>query len=237
MRDGDAEAPSVRHGVARVRDQVQHHLLDLAPIGANQSALRCARADQVDVVTEEPTEHPLQLRHHCVQVDNLGRHDFIAAEREQLPREENTSLARNVDFRTDPRGRRPGVRILHKESRLRHDHAQEIVEIVRDAAGEHADRFHLLCMAELLFAPAERGLALQKRPLRAAAIRDVRRHADHALDVTASVADRRVARFERHLPDLDLRGEFLAPKRPSDVLGQIGVVGIDRVDRLADRLP
>ena len=40
--------------------------------------------------------------------------------------------------------------------RVADDRGEQVVEVVRDAAGEPADRFHLLRLAELLFAIVER---------------------------------------------------------------------------------
>ena len=63
--------------------------------------------------------------------------------------------------------------LLEQPAGLPADHHQQIVEVVRDAAGEPADRFHLLRLTELLFELLVRGevveLAADGRELAAVA--------------------------------------------------------------------
>ena len=54
------------------------------------------------------------------------------------------------------------VELVQEQLAVSHDDHEEIVEVVRDAAGQPADGLHLLRLAELL-------LALTKRLLRALA--------------------------------------------------------------------
>ena len=51
-----------------------------------------------------------------------------------------------------------GASSASSSSAVAEDHRQQVVEVVRDAAGEPADRLHLLRLAELLLALAQRVL-------------------------------------------------------------------------------
>ena len=80
-------------------------------------------------------------------------HDLAAAEEEQLAREIGGALGggANLAEALDRVGRQ--VRRLAGQLGLQQDHRENVVEIVRDAAGELADGVHLLRLPELLLHP------------------------------------------------------------------------------------
>src|SRR6516162_5908135 len=111
-----------------------------------------------------------------------------------------SDAARSAVFLTSSTSRRwrvVGGQPQQQELRPARDDGQEIVEVVRDAAGELADRFHLLDLSELR-------LALPERLLRARALGDV----EHGR------LDGRLARPD-DLGDLDLDPDLraVAPRR------------------------
>ena len=57
---------------------------------------------------------------------------------------------------TSARDRIVGRELLEQQVGVAEDRGEQVVEVVRDAAGEPADRFHLLRLPELLFALPER---------------------------------------------------------------------------------
>ena len=81
----------------------------------------------------------------------LGLKDLPAAEREQLAREGRGALAGVLDLAE----RGPEILVVRElrlhQLRVAEDDREEVVEVVRDAAREAADRFHLLGDAELGF--------------------------------------------------------------------------------------
>ena len=76
-------------------------------------------------------------------------HDLLAAEVEQLLRQVARALARRLDL--PDVARHPGCRrkIREDEIAVAEDGRQQVVEVVRDAAGELPDGFHLLRLAQL----------------------------------------------------------------------------------------
>src|SRR5207249_10303289 len=93
--------------------------------------------------------------------------DLLAAEGQQLPRERAGALRRLVDLE---RVRAPRIGRLERADEqvgVAADRGQEVVEVVRDPAGQAADRLHLLRLAQLLVSRAELGLdaaALDRGP-------------------------------------------------------------------------
>ena len=81
-----------------------------------------------------------------------------AREGEELAHEPGRALGRAQDLAhllVDARvWRRPPD---EREQRVAGDHGQQVVEVVRDAAGELADRVELLRLAQLLLQPVRRG--------------------------------------------------------------------------------
>jgi hypothetical protein len=133
-----------------------------------------------DVVVHQALQHLVHAADGLVQIDHARLPHLLATEREQLLGQ----LARA------PPGARDlldigAQRVLRPQAArdqrgVTQDHRQQVVEVVRDAAGELPDRIHLLRLAQLFF--------------EAAAIVDVLQRAvdarDHALRVALGLTDR-----------------------------------------------
>ena len=78
-----------------------------------------------------------------------GCSTWLAAEGQQLLRQRRRALAGLQDL-ADVAAQRVGARELveHEQLRIADDHGEQVVEVVRDAAGELADGFHLLRLDE-----------------------------------------------------------------------------------------
>src|ERR687892_1742453 len=153
VRRLDDEAPTVRHGVARVHHEVGDHLLELARVGLDAAEVRLDGGDQLDVLADQAPQHPLHVLHDLVQVEDPWLEHLPAAESEELAREVGRPLGRALHL--------PGVPapwIVVGESTLEEvgvpqDPGQQVVEVVRDAPGETADGFQLLRPEQLLLEP------------------------------------------------------------------------------------
>ena len=88
----------------------------------------------------------------------LRLEDLLPAEREELARQVRGALARPpaISSRSSRIGS-PGLRSASEHLAVAEDDRQEVVEVVRDAAGEVPDRLHLLRLAELLLHPVALG--------------------------------------------------------------------------------
>jgi hypothetical protein len=100
--------------------------------------------------------------------DDLGLHRVAATVRQQLASEGHRALARAIDL-GDVSIKLAALRnVFQQERRVAQDHAQQVVEVVCDAASEASDGLHLLRVLELLLSPTQALLGI-----------------DHLLDVGA----------------------------------------------------
>ena len=114
----------------------------------------------------------------------MRRQDLLAAERQELAREPRGALrarADLVDILAPPvRRGEAAAQVLG----VAHDHGEDVVEVVGDAAGQPPDGFHLLRLAQPLFELDPRGDVANDQLPRGPAAEDDRNshhlHFDHA---------------------------------------------------------
>ena len=104
----------------------------------------------LDVLADQRAEHLEQLADHLVRIDVGPLQNLAAAEAQQLPGEGHRPLGRFDTIckscaRCSPGGRSSRANLVYAADRL-----QQVVEFVGHAAGQRADGFHLLRLAELL---------------------------------------------------------------------------------------
>src|SRR4029077_8482374 len=85
-----------------------------------------------------------------VEVVDLRLQNLLTAEREQLPCESGGALARIADLEQVATFRGVGRHAAERQLTEAKNSRQHVVEIVRDAAGQLANRLHLLRVIELL---------------------------------------------------------------------------------------
>ncbi len=158
VRRLDPQSPARRHGVAAVDDEVHQHLADLARIRLDESQRRLERRRQLDVLADEPAQHPGDVLDHLVHVQDPGLDDLLPAERQQLLRE----IGRLPAGVRDLAHLRPLV-VGQAVVGLQHvgvavDHREQVVEIVRHTARKPADSLNPLRLLQLLGEPRTLGL-------------------------------------------------------------------------------
>ena len=112
---------------------------------------------QLDVVADEFGQQLADAVDCLVQAQAARLHHLLAAEGQQLPGQRGGAVGRALDFLDVL-----AAAIVHRQSiqqkiRIAEDRGEDVVEVVRDAAGKTADRLHLLRLAQLRLAQAERG--------------------------------------------------------------------------------
>ncbi len=137
------------HRVAGVHGQVHEHLLDLRGIRLDP-AERPRHVDvELHVLAERPPEDRAQALEQVGDVDGRARNHLVAAEHEQLAGEPRRAVRGALDL-LGVRAQRVGVvEPVHQEARVALDHREEVVEVVRDPAGELPDALEALRLAEL----------------------------------------------------------------------------------------
>ena len=155
--DFDGQFSPVGHGVSRIHRQVGNHLLHLP--GVCLDAAEAGRQDngQVDVLADQAPEHALHPGNQRVEIHHLGLQDLLAAEGEQLAGQRSRSLSGPANFLQVLMQRVVVCHLRQCEFSRSVDDGEEIVEVVRDAAGELANRLHLLRLLELTFKRLPRG--------------------------------------------------------------------------------
>ena len=146
-------APAIGHGVSRVDHEVHHDLLQLAAIGERERETGRQRQRDLDVLADQPAEHPGHVRDQAVHVERRGLQHLLTAEREQLPGERRGALRRLDDLAEIVRVPLPDGAIRGHELGEPENDRQQIVEIVGDARSQLPDRLHLL---GLLILPLQR---------------------------------------------------------------------------------
>ncbi len=104
------QPPAAGHRIARVDDEVQHHLLDLRGIGQDHHRGRRSHQLEFDFRPDQPAQHRVHPADDVAERDQPRAGRLPAAERQQLTRQPGAPLHRMLDFRrfrTRPGRRRP----------------------------------------------------------------------------------------------------------------------------------
>ena len=170
---GDAAA--VGHRVARVDDEVHHALLDLSRVGDDDERPGGDDDLEIDLRSDQPAQHRVHAAYDVGEREAARPRRLPAAEREQLPREPRAAIDRLLDFHRLVARRVARGELHEQEVGGAHDAHEDVVEIVRHAAGEPSDRLELLRLAELFLERAPLGdVADEPREHRAGVDADAR---------------------------------------------------------------
>jgi hypothetical protein len=151
---GDGKPPAAWHGVARVHTQVHDDLIRHAGIRPNPQVRVSELEHEIDVFADEPAKHLRQAGDDRVEIERLHVRRLAPAEEQELP------CQGRGPFGFAPKVMQPAAHV-GAEVRLFLQHAdsedhrrEDVVEVVRHAAGQPADRLQLLRLAQLLFEAA-----------------------------------------------------------------------------------
>ena len=152
----DGERPAVRHRVARVGGEVEQHLFDLAAVRFHGFDVFAELEHQHRVRADQAPQKPFGLADDDVQIEHDRLNHLLAAERQQLARQRRRAAAGLPDALDVVADARAGRQALEDQVRVTEDPGEQVVEVMRDAAGQPADRLHLLRMTQLVFALPKR---------------------------------------------------------------------------------
>ena len=102
-----------------------------------------------DVLADEAAQHRLHAAHDLVQIDDAGLHDLLPAEGEELPGQGGGPVGGLLHQLDVAAKRTLGRELEQQQLAPAGDDGEQVVEVVRDPAGEPPDRFHLLGVTEL----------------------------------------------------------------------------------------
>src|SRR5215831_7804479 len=142
---------ALRHGISSVNADIKQDLIDLVWIRQHRRKPQVQIQTNVDRSRQGATQKHLEFLQHVIQVDWFESNGALFGDREQLPHSRGSAFDRFVDdVQTFVRIfiARSGV---SQKRGVSSDNVENIVEIMSYAACQHADTFHLLSLAQLLF--------------------------------------------------------------------------------------
>ncbi len=134
----------------------------MAAVGESQPDVAIKPGHDLDRLVEGRQQQLCDLFEQLVDVD-LGRLErLLAGKGQQARRQRGAAIGRFADQLGDGRKRRVVLHGVGEDLDRARDHGEHVVEFVRDAAGELADRLHLLGLDELLLGGALLGDVLDE---------------------------------------------------------------------------
>ena len=103
-----------------------------------------------DLLADQPAQQHGEVGQHLAEIEHLRPQRLPAREGQQLPHQARGAVGVLLDLHDVLEGRIGRLVRVEQEIGRHHDGGQHIVEVVRDAAGELADRLHLLLLRELV---------------------------------------------------------------------------------------
>ena len=146
----DGQLAALRHGVAGVERQVEERGLQLAGVGPDDPQVRGHRQLQLDRFAQGPAQQGRHLFDQCAGLEGLRRERVLAREGEQAVGQLGAAQGGPKD-RVDMRF--VLADLFGEKLHVANDDAQQIVEVVRHAAGQLADRLHPLGLDKPLLGP------------------------------------------------------------------------------------
>ena len=106
----------------------------------------------LDRLAQAPAQQLVHAAYQVVEIEAPGAQRLAPRIGQQLLGQAGAALGRDADDLELAAQRRGHVPVIHQKLGIAEDDGQEIVEVVRDAAAQLADGFHLLELTELLLA-------------------------------------------------------------------------------------
>ena len=194
-------------GIAGIDGEVEQRRLKLDRIDEAGPEVGLDPHGDVGAGADRPAQEPPHLLDEAARVERLRVQRLPAAEGEELPGEIGAVPYAGKRILHPLRGARVVADAAAKELQVAGHHLEQIVEIMGDAAGQIADRLHLLRMAQGIFggdalgdgicnAFLERGVERLKRGLRTYVFR-------HVLDLHEHAGDRAIGRCHRLVEEIE----------------------------------
>ena len=147
----DRQRAAARHRVARIDREVDDDLFELALIDLRKAEIAAVHDLQFDILANQPAQQVRQLDQHVGDVEDARLQGLLARERQELPHEIGGAVGVLLDLHDVGEARVARLE-AHQQQIAEADHrGQQVVEIMRNAARELADRLHLLRLGELRF--------------------------------------------------------------------------------------
>ena len=141
-------SPAARHGVAGIDGQVEQREFERAEVGFQRPDIGGNVYPELDVLAQALADQLTQALGLPQQIDPFGVQRLSAGECQQPPRQLRCAPGGLLGAAQRPFPQ-PRVARLGEHLQPIDDHHQEVVEIVRDPAGQLADRVEFLHLEQL----------------------------------------------------------------------------------------
>ncbi len=148
---GDAAAAGAAHRVAGVDHQVHHRVLELRLVGAHRRRRARVVGDEPHVLAQQAAQQHLEAHQGLADVDDLAPRRRLAREGEELAHQVGGAQHGVADLAQTVVGRIAERMAQQQLVGAQADGGEQVVEVVRHAAGELADGFHLVALGKLAF--------------------------------------------------------------------------------------
>jgi len=142
------EAAAGRHGVACIKAEVQDRILQLAGVDHREPEGGGEVDLDFDMLAERASQQIPHAGNQGVGIDRPGIEPLPPREGEQPVSQGCASLCRPPDRGCEIVGVASGRQLFLQQFCASQDHRQKVVEIMRDATGQLADRLELLRLAQ-----------------------------------------------------------------------------------------
>ena len=146
----DDQLAAVRHGVAGVEGEIEDRGGQLIGIDDGQAYFVRENRFDLDVLAERSLQQFRGIDDQRIDVGFLRFERLLACERQQLLGEVGAARRRFVDHLRDGGELRLALDGVGQDFDRSGDHGQDVVEVVRDAAGELAHGLHLFGLPDPL---------------------------------------------------------------------------------------
>ncbi len=247
---GDAQDAAVGHGVARIDHEVEQGTFQLVLVAVDGPEPGLQRGFDADMAAQRAAQQVAHRIDQFVQFDPLEIQRLASGEGQQAVGQRGGAVGRGGRGLDEALGFvvATGLDVALGQVEPADDAGEHIVEVVGDAAGELADRFHLLRLAQrglglfagghfleqtfvdlrqrlgaLLDAALQRLVEFAQGPLGLAPLADVLGKDEEALHHAVLVATRQV--LHQHVPCVlaGLEGDRAAGESGANALRAVGV--------------
>ncbi len=158
----DGQVPARRHGIPGIQGEVEDRIFQLVGVGPGQRQIGREAQRHGDALAQRAGEHVLHGDQRRVHVHRLHLQGLAAAKGEEALGEARGPLGGGQrQFHIAVRlGDAPGGDAGAQQFQRAHDAGEHIVEVVGDAAGQLAHRFHLLRLEQGLAGLFQRQLGI-----------------------------------------------------------------------------
>ena len=145
----DGQLAPARHGVTRVDRKVHDDLLHLPRIGLDAPDIFRQHRDETHVLAQQAAQHVVHVAHDEVQIEHARLEHLLAAEGEQLPRQRRRALGGLANLRHVLMQNMIRRKLLQGHIAVAENRREDVVEIMRHAAGQLPDGLHFLRLLKL----------------------------------------------------------------------------------------